>query len=47
VLTESTLNATSFKAFLKALSGPATPVPELVEALERPAPWEAAGLQRR
>ena len=27
-------------AFLSALSGPAEPVPEMVELLRRPAPWE-------
>jgi len=32
-----------FNAFMKSLSGPATPVPELVELLRRPAPWEAGG----
>jgi uncharacterized protein (DUF1778 family) len=31
-----------FSAFMKALSGPATPVPELVQVLQRPAPWEKA-----
>lgn len=30
----------SFDAFLKVLSGPAAPVPEMVELLRRPAPWE-------
>lgn len=29
-----------FDAFLNALSAPARPVPEMVEALRRPAPWE-------
>jgi uncharacterized protein (DUF1778 family) len=29
-----------FAAFMKALSGPATAVPELVEVARRPAPWE-------
>jgi len=29
-----------FDAFLDALSGPATVVPEMVELLRRPLPWE-------
>lgn len=29
-----------FEAFLKALSSPAAPVPQMVELLRRPAPWE-------
>jgi uncharacterized protein (DUF1778 family) len=29
-----------FDAFLKTLSEPASPVPEMVELLRRPAPWE-------
>ncbi len=29
-----------FDAFLKALSSPAVAVPEMVEVLRRPAPWE-------
>ncbi len=32
-----------FKAFMAALSGPAAPVPELVELFRRTAPWETAG----
>jgi len=28
-------------AFLAALDAPAAPVPEMVEVLRRPAPWEA------
>lgn len=42
-LMESTLirmSPTGFNAFMKTLSGPATPVRELIELLERPAPWE-------
>jgi uncharacterized protein (DUF1778 family) len=31
-----------FSAFMRALSGPATPVPEMVQVLRRPAPWEKA-----
>lgn len=29
-----------FKAFVAALAAPAAPVPEMVELLRRPAPWE-------
>ncbi|MCR4268428.1 MULTISPECIES: type II toxin-antitoxin system TacA family antitoxin [Alphaproteobacteria] len=29
-----------FADFMKVLSGPATPVPEIVELVKRPAPWE-------
>lgn len=29
-----------FSAFMKALSGPATPVPDMVKVLGRRAPWE-------
>ncbi|OHV82670.1 DUF1778 domain-containing protein [Rhizobium sp. LCM 4573] len=34
------MSADGFGAFLKALSSPATTVPEMVELLRRPAPWE-------
>lgn len=30
----------AFAEFLEALSGPAQAVPEMVELLQRPAPWE-------
>jgi uncharacterized protein (DUF1778 family) len=43
VLMESTLvkmSAKGFEAFVQAVSGPATPVPEMVELLSRSAPWE-------
>ena len=36
-----------FKSFLKALSGPAAPVPEMVEVLRRVAPWEGADVKKR
>jgi uncharacterized protein (DUF1778 family) len=36
-----------FEAFLKALSAPPRPVPEMVELLKRKAPWEAGPKQRR
>lgn len=31
-----------FDAFLAALAGPSTAVPEMVDVLQRPAPWERA-----
>lgn len=34
------MSPADFDAFLAALSGPASPVPEMVELLQRPAPWE-------
>lgn len=43
VLMESTLvrmTPAGFSAFMKALSGAAAPVPEMVEVLKRQAPWE-------
>jgi uncharacterized protein (DUF1778 family) len=36
-----------FTAFLAALSAPAAPVPEMVEVLNRPAPWESGHLAKR
>ncbi len=44
VLMETTpirMSAAGFKAFMAALSGPAKPVPEMVELFRRAAPWEA------
>ena len=41
------MSAAGFKAFMAALSGPAVPVPAMVELFERAAPWEAAGSRRR
>ena len=35
------LNAEDFAAFMAAVAGPASPVPEMVEILRRSAPWEA------
>ncbi len=35
-----------FKAFMAALSGPAAPVPEMVELFRRTAPWETAGSKK-
>lgn len=49
VLMESTLvrmSPAGFNAFMKALAEPATAVPEMVELLKRPAPWEASGSRK-
>ena len=49
VLMESTLvrmSPSGFSAFMKALAEPAAAVPELVEILKRPAPWEAGGSRK-
>ena len=43
VLMETTpirMSAEAFDAFMAAVSGPATPVPEMVELFRRVAPWE-------
>lgn len=37
------MSPAGFKAFMAALSGPATPVPEMIELLQRAAPWETGG----
>ena len=34
------MSAESFEAFVAVLGSPAAPVPELVELVRRPAPWE-------
>ena len=34
------MSPTGFKAFVEELSRPARPVPEMVELLQRAAPWE-------
>jgi uncharacterized protein (DUF1778 family) len=36
------MSPAGFKAFMAALSGPATAVPEMVELFRRTAPWEKA-----
>ncbi len=36
------MSAAGFKAFMKALSEPATPVPEMIELFRRTAPWETS-----
>ncbi len=49
VLMESTLvrmTPAGFEAFVKALSEAATPAPEMVELLKRPAPWETGGSRK-
>jgi uncharacterized protein (DUF1778 family) len=37
------MSSAGFKAFMAALSGPATAAPEMVELFRRRAPWEARG----
>ncbi len=37
------MSAAGFRAFMAALSGPATAVPEMVELFRRKAPWEDRG----
>ena len=34
------MSPTGFKAFVEELSQPARPVPEMVELVQRAAPWE-------
>ena len=34
------MSTESFEAFVSVLAAPAAPVPELVELVRRPAPWE-------
>lgn len=34
------MSAEGFADFMAVLSGPATPVPEMVDLAKRPAPWE-------
>ena len=36
-----------FAVFMQAVSGPAAPVPEMVEIARRPAPWEADEASQR
>jgi uncharacterized protein (DUF1778 family) len=38
------MSPAGFKAFMAALSGPATAVPEMVELFRRAAPWETTAL---
>ena len=37
------MSPAGFDAFMAALSGPATPVPEMIELFLRAAPWETGG----
>jgi uncharacterized protein (DUF1778 family) len=37
------MSSAGFKAFTKALSGPATAVPEMIQLLQRAAPWKTSG----
>jgi len=37
------MSAAGFKAFMTAVAGPGTPVPEMVELFRRTAPWETSG----
>jgi len=37
------MSSAGFKAFMATLSGPAVPVPEMVELFRRTAPWESDG----
>lgn len=49
VLMESSLvrmSPSGFNSFMKALAEPATAVPEMVELLKRPAPWEVGGSRK-
>jgi uncharacterized protein (DUF1778 family) len=36
-----------FSDFIAALSGPASPVPEMVKLAKRPAPWEPGYIAKR
>jgi uncharacterized protein (DUF1778 family) len=40
------MSTAGFSAFMKTLTAPARPVPEMVEVLKRPAPWEAKGSRK-
>jgi uncharacterized protein (DUF1778 family) len=41
------MSPAGFKAFMAALSGPATPAPEMIELFQRAAPWETGGSDKR
>ncbi|MGE3145373.1 MAG: DUF1778 domain-containing protein [Pseudorhodoplanes sp.] len=41
------MSAAGFAAFVKTLSAPAAPVPEMVGLLRRPAPWEVRATKAR
>jgi uncharacterized protein (DUF1778 family) len=49
VLMESTLvrmSPSGFNAFMRTLAEPAAVVPEMVELLKRPAPWDVRGSRK-
>ena len=41
------MSANGFDGFMEVLSGPPTPVPEIVELLHHAAPWETNGSEVR
>ncbi|MEN3350028.1 MAG: hypothetical protein V7632_3663 [Bradyrhizobium sp.] len=41
------MSPTGFRAFMAAVTGPATPVPEMQEVFRRVAPWETGGTKKR
>ena len=41
------MSPAGFKTFMTAISGPAKVVPEMIEILKRPAPWEKKGSRKR
>lgn len=41
------MSADGFRSFLKTLSAPPSPVPEMVEVLKRTAPWEKRASKAR
>lgn len=41
------MSAEGFAEFMAALSGPANPVPEMVNLARRPAPWEPGYVAKR
>ena len=41
------MSPAGFESFLETLSAPAKPVPEMVELLQRPAPWEPGTRTRK
>lgn len=40
------MSPAAFDAFVSALESPPTPVPQLVEVIKSPAPWEQGGSRR-
>jgi len=41
------MSPAGFEAFIEAISAPPAPVPELVELLKRPAPWDKLAKPRK